>query len=198
VVIDYAATAVYFGHFVFPIAVGLVLWLVNRKQFLRYTTALMGMAFAAFVVFMVLPTAPPWYAQDDGAVAGVTKIIGTTLPSAISPYYQSLNPNPVAALPSLHAAFPLLGFLALRAVYPKAAWIALGWTFAVWFSVVYLGEHYVIDVVAGAVVAMVSWAVVMRVVVPRVGMLRDDASPATAPTPQQCASDRGDHSPASW
>src|SRR4029077_14977111 len=128
--IDYAATVVYFGHFAVPITVGLVLWLADRRQFLRYTTAFMGMAMAAFVVFLLVPTAPPWYAQDHGVISGLSKILGNTLPSSVSPYYKSLNPNSVAAFPSLHAAFPFLGFLALRRVYPRAAFIALAWSVA--------------------------------------------------------------------
>ncbi len=174
-VIAYAATVVYFCHFVFPFGVALVLWLANRTQFLRYTTALMGMSFAAFIIFLLLPTAPPWYAEDQGVVHGVTKLITTTLPSYISPYYTKLNPNPVAALPSLHAAFPFVSFLALRPVYPRAAWIAFAWCMLVWFSVVYLGEHYAVDVFAGVALAAVSWLVLMRVVVPRVLLLRRSA-----------------------
>ncbi len=171
-VLAYAATVVYFCHFVFPLAVGMVLWLVDRVQFVRFTTALMGMALVAFVIFLLVPTAPPWYAQQHGVVSGFQKIIGTTLPSSVSPYYQSLNPNPVAAFPSLHAAFPFLGFLALRPVYRRASWVALAWCAAVWFSVVFLGEHWVVDVAGGVVLATLSWLVMMRVAVPRVGVLQ--------------------------
>ncbi len=171
-VLSYTATIVYFCHFVFPLAVGMVLWLVDRVQFVRFTTALMGMALVAFVIFLLVPTAPPWYAEQHGVLTGFQKIIGTTLPSAVSPYYTSINPNPVAAFPSLHAAFPFLGFLALRSVYPRGAWLAFAWCLAVWFSVVFLGEHYVVDVIGGIILAAVSWLVMMRVAVPRVGMLQ--------------------------
>ena len=171
-VLSYAATVVYFCHFVFPLAVGMVLWLVDRVQFVRFTTALMGMALVAFVIFLLLPTAPPWYAQQRGVLGGFEKIIGTTLPSSVSPYYTSLNPNPVAAFPSLHAAFPFLGFLALRGVSRRGSWVALAWCLAVWFSVVFLGEHYVVDVIGGVVLAVLSWLVMMRVAVPRIGVLQ--------------------------
>src|SRR4029077_2310517 len=117
--IDYAATVVYFGHFAGPITVDLLLWLADRRQFLRYTTAFMGMAMAAFVVFLLVPTAPPWYAQDHSVVSGLSKILGHTLPRSVSPYSKSLNPTSVPSFPSQHAAFPFLGFLALRRVYPR-------------------------------------------------------------------------------
>jgi membrane-associated phospholipid phosphatase len=179
-VLAYLATVVYFCHFVFPFAVGAVLWLSNRTQFLRYTTALMGMSFLAFILFLLVPTAPPWYAEDQGVISGVTKLLNGTLPSYISPYYHSLNPNPVAAFPSLHAAYPFLSFLALRSVYPRAAWIAAAWTLLVAFSVVYLGEHWAIDVFGGFLFATACWVFLMRVVVPRLAVLQPRRSDAVA------------------
>jgi membrane-associated phospholipid phosphatase len=175
-VIEYVATIVYFSHFIVPLGVGFTLWLVNRTQYLRYTTALLGMALAAFIVFLLIPTAPPWYAEDQGIITGVEKIISTTLPSDFSPFYKSLNPNPVAAFPSLHAGFPFLSFLALRPVFPRASWIAFAWCIVVWVSVVYLGEHYVIDVIGGIAWAGLSWFVLMRYVVPRVHFLQRHAT----------------------
>jgi membrane-associated phospholipid phosphatase len=174
----YVTTVAYFCHFVFPFGVAMVLWIANRTQFLRYTTALMAMSFAAFIVFLLVPTAPPWYAEQHGVIHGFTRLIPTTLPSYVSPYYNTLNPNPVAAFPSLHAAFPFLSFLALRGVFPRAAWIALAWCAVVWFSVVYLGEHYAVDVAGGVVLAAIAWAVMMGVVVPHVRVLQPRVAPA--------------------
>ena len=177
-------TIVYFCHFAFPFGVGMVLWLANRTQFLRYTVALMGMSFLGFFIFLLLPTAPPWYAENHGLIHGVTKLIDTTLPSYVSPYYQVLNSNPVAAFPSLHVAFPFLSFLALRQTYPRAAWFAFAWTLLVCFSVVYLGEHWAVDVFGGLIFAALCWVVMMRVVVPHVRVLQMQA-PAPIPIPQE-------------
>jgi hypothetical protein len=170
--LDYFATVVYFCHFVVPLTVGMVLWLVSRAAYLRYVTALLGMSCGAFVVFLLLPSAPPWYAADHGVIGGVTKIISSTLPSAVSPYYHSLNSNPVAAMPSLHMAFPVLSLLALVSVWPRRGWAFAVWCVAVFFSIVYLGEHYAVDALAGIVLAVLSWVVMMRAVVPRVAALR--------------------------
>jgi membrane-associated phospholipid phosphatase len=177
--LEYAATVVYFAHFAFPFGVGLILWLTNRVQFLRYTTGLLGMSFLGFFIFLLLPTAPPWYAENAGVIHGVTKLLDNTLPSYISPYYHTLNPDAVAAFPSLHVAFPFMSFLALRQVFPRAAWIALGWTGLVCFSVVYLGEHWAVDVFGGLIFAALCWLAVMRVLVPHVRRLQNrEASPA--------------------
>lgn len=174
-----ACTVVYFCHFIFPLGVGMVLWLVDRVQYLRFIVALVGMSFFCFAIFILFPTAPPWYAHDHGSLPGVTKLISSALPSAVSPYYRSLNPNQVAAFPSMHAAYPLLGALALWRVSRRGALIALAWSCLVWFSVVYLGEHYAVDVVGGIVVALVTWALVTRALAPRVSALRTPSRRAT-------------------
>src|ERR1017187_10582711 len=83
----------------------MVLWLVDRVQFLRFTVALLGMSFAAFVVFLLVPVAPPWLANHHHLLPGVHSLIA--LPSAVSPYYQWLNPDAAAAFPSLRSSFPL-------------------------------------------------------------------------------------------
>ena len=165
-----ACTVVYFGHFLLPIAVGMVLWLVDRVQFLRFTVALLALSFAAFVVFVLVPVAPPWLAGQHHLLPGVRSLL--SLPSAVSPYFNRLDPDTAAAFPSLHAAYPLLCALALWPVTRRGAALAFGWCAVVWFSVVYLGQHYVTDVIGGIVLALVTWLIMTRLVVPRVASLQ--------------------------
>jgi membrane-associated phospholipid phosphatase len=185
-----ASTAVYFCHFLIPIAVGMVLWLVDRVQFLRYTVALLAMSFASFVVFLLVPVAPPWLADQHGLLSGVHSLID--LPSSVSPYYNHLNPDPVAAFPSLHAAYPLLGALALWPVTRRGAGLALAWSVTVWFSVVYLGQHYVTDVIGGIVFAIGTWLVVTKLVTRFVPALRHrpaDAVPSEQGSAEQSSAE---------
>ena len=165
-----ACTVVYFCHFLIPITIGMVLWLVDRVQFLRYTVALLAMSFAGFVVFLLVPVAPPWLAHRHHLLPGVHSLIA--LPSAVSPYYHHLNPDPAAAFPSLHAAYPLLAALALWPVTRRGAALALAWTLAVWFSVVYLGQHYVTDIIGGIAFAVGTWMVLTQLAAPLVPALR--------------------------
>ncbi len=182
-------TVIYFCHFLFPIAVGLVLWLIDRSQFLRFTTAVLAMSFAAFIFFLLLPTAPPWYANQVGLLPGVHDLLRGTLPSAVSPYFQRLDADPVAAFPSLHAAYPTLGALALWQVSRRTALFMVPWCLAVWFSVVILGQHYVVDVAGGIILAAATWAVMMYLVVPHVAAFRP--RPAVVTVADQTADDRG-------
>jgi hypothetical protein len=178
--LDPAATALYFAHFPATLAFALALWFADRAVFLQFTLALVAMSFAAFLFFLLLPTAPPWWSAAHGDFGGLNRIFASTLQSRLDPLYvliERVDPNPVAAIPSMHAAYPFLGFLALRKVWPRAGWIALGWAAAIWLAIVYLGEHYVVDAVVGIAWAAVFWGVVQWAVVPRTRALRPAASP---------------------
>lgn len=145
-------------HFPSTLTLALLVWLKSRTVFLRYSAALFATALVAFAAFLAAPTAPPWYAADHGQIAGLRHVLYEVMPVRWSTYYTSLDPNPVAADPSLHAALPFLGFLALRALGSRLAWAALAWCVLVWTAVVYLGEHYVLDVATGVALAGAAWA----------------------------------------
>lgn len=157
---DVAATAFYFLHFAFPLILGYLFWIVDRRTFLRFSRALIAMSFAAFVFYLLLPVAPPWK-----VVPGVVKIIDHTLPSFTdlpgvpvpATIYHWLTPNQYAAMPSLHAAFPLLGAVFTLRLWGRRAWPTLVYTVCVWLSIVYLGEHYVVDIIGGVVFALAAF-----------------------------------------
>jgi PAP2 superfamily protein len=196
--LDPATTIVYFLHFPAALAFALVLWLADRGVFFQYMVTLLAMSFAAFVVFLLWPTAPPWWSAYHGQFSGLDRIFQHTLVSHLDGIYAALSPNPVAAIPSLHAAVPFLAFLALRRVWPRAGWIALGWSAVVWFAIVYLGEHYVIDAIVGVAWAALFWALVQRLLVPRVNLLtsshggHDAAGGAAAPRDRAGVRQEGD------
>ena len=158
---DWVSMVLYFLHFPLPIVVGFVFWLNDRSHYWQFISALLLMSFVAFVTYLFFPSQPPWYANAHE----VHKVINETIQKwgvayFVSPFYTSLNPNKFAAFPSLHAAFP-----AISAIY---AWkryrvLALGLTaysLLVWLAIVYLGEHYFIDALAGLAYAGAATAVV--------------------------------------
>jgi hypothetical protein len=169
-ILDVFAMSLYFLHFPLPLVVGFLLWMRNRAIYLRFVSALMLMSLAAFAVFLIMPVAPPWLAAQHGLLPGVVKIADATVSKLhqnidLGPVYNalySLNPNKVAAFPSLHGAFPLLAFLYAWRTFGRRAWPLLPYTFAVWFSIVYLGEHYVIDAIGGAAFAITAFVLTER------------------------------------
>jgi membrane-associated phospholipid phosphatase len=162
-VLDMATTFLYVAHFALPLVVAFTFWAFERGLFYRYLLALMLMSFAAFICYVLIPVAPPRFAGSFGPPLDVEDIALITFSKLhFAPVttwlYGSISGNPVAAFPSLHSAYPLLAYLFARTRWPRASLILLVWAAAIWFSVVYLGHHYVIDVVAGIAFAIGAYA----------------------------------------
>jgi membrane-associated phospholipid phosphatase len=68
------------------------------------------------------------------------------------------------AIPSEHAAFPFLFFLFLRRQFGRPAYLVLLYVAGLAFSVMYLGQHYFVDILAGIAYAAAAYAVAMYAV----------------------------------
>jgi hypothetical protein len=166
------STIFYFLHFPLPLAVAFFLWLRRRRVFYDYVAALIVLSMAGFLTYLVLPVAPPWYAAEAGILpgveylkedgfAGLAALAGFRESDYLFSYaFYSINPNEVAAFPSLHAGYPFLAFLFARRVFGRIGWLMLVYSAAVWFAIVYLADHYVVDIIGGvAYAAAAYWAV---------------------------------------
>jgi hypothetical protein len=170
--LDMATTFLYVAHFALPLVVAFIFWILERRLYYRYLLALMLMSFAAFVCYVLIPVAPPRFAGSFGPPLAVEDIARATFTQLhFAPVttwlYGSISGNPVAAFPSLHSAYPLLAYLFARDRWPRASLILLAWSMAIWFAVVYLGHHYVIDVVAGMAFAVGAYAALQSPVLSR-------------------------------
>ena len=159
---DYVAAFVHPLHFILPLALAFVLWMKSPRHYWRFVGSYLLLTYSGLVTYVLYPMAPPWYASDLGRIPHVNTILGQVLwqHSASHPVvfiYDHFDPNPVAAMPSLHAAFPVLVFLVCLKLQPKWGWLTLVYPLLMDFSVVYLGEHYVIDVIAGSVYGAASF-----------------------------------------
>jgi len=170
---DLVAMFFYFMHFPLPIVVGFVFWLRSRDHYHRFIAALLLMCFLAFVTYLFWPSAPPWWEFQAGKVAPaevVHKILNETVDKlwgknyVVTPLYTNLNPNQFAAFPSLHAAFPMLGAVYSWRRYRRLSLLLIAWSTGVLLSIVYLGEHYVVDALDGLVYVLVATGLVEGVV----------------------------------
>ena len=93
-----------------------------------------------------------------------------------------MNPDAVAAWPSLHSAYPALGALALWGISRRTAFITVPWCLAMWFSVIFLGEHYAIDVLGGIAFAVAAWALMLYAVAPHIAAFRTQPTPTSPAT----------------
>jgi hypothetical protein len=101
---------------------------------------------------------------------GVTNLFGVIAGHWYNPYHGTiffpflhLHYDQVAAIPSEHAAYPLLFFLFLRRQFGNVAYLALLYIAALLFSITYMGQHYVIDAIVGFAYSAIGYALVMHV-----------------------------------
>jgi membrane-associated phospholipid phosphatase len=67
--------------------------------------------------------------------------------------------NPVAAVPSLHTAYPVLIFLFFWSSVGRRRWLLALYPLAMSFTLIYTAEHFVFDVVLGWLYAIAVYFV---------------------------------------
>jgi membrane-associated phospholipid phosphatase len=141
-----------------------LLYILLRRpdQFTRSAARMYAVFDIGAIFYWAIPTAPPWYAALHGrldtqrtpAVRRMMSEYGEQFwGERWAALYDVLGGNPLAAMPSLHFATSLMGAHLLSEVGPVAG--AVGWTYAglLGLALVYLGEHYAIDLLAGGALA---------------------------------------------
>ena len=144
------------SHFAFFLLFGLGLWAMNRSEFGRWAIVMLLTMVGGLVCYAATPTAPPWLASQWGAIPRLEHVAAVAYNSTVPSLHVVLDTNPVAAMPSLHAAFPVACALAATRVwgrYAAALWL---YACAMAFALTYLGEHYAVDVLAGALLAVLA------------------------------------------
>jgi membrane-associated phospholipid phosphatase len=165
--LEYGLSVVHWSWFLAPHGTLAFMLLRHREHFPR-SAVLMAVCFdLGCVVYWAVPTAPPWWAGENGELPPVRRIMaeaGERFWGRLwRPLYHSLQGNPFAAMPSLHFGTSVMAARVLSQVGFRHG--ALGWLYALTlgFGLVYLGEHYVIDLVAGLALAEALWRVAPRV-----------------------------------
>jgi membrane-associated phospholipid phosphatase len=157
--------------FAVPHGTALYLLLRHREQFPRGAAMIYATFDIGVIGYWAIPTAPPWYAaaqglMNDGRTPELRRMMveyGEQFwRSRWRPLYGFLGGNPLAAMPSLHFATSVMSARVLADSGPVAG--AIGWIYAVTLgtALVYLGEHYVVDLIAGLALAEGIWRVAPR------------------------------------
>ena len=156
---------------------GSVAYVLLRRpgQFPRAAAQMYAVFDLGATFYWAIPTAPPWWASAHGYLENATTVQvedattvhvedATTVQvrrmmieygpefwgDLWGPLYDVLGGNPLAAMPSLHFATSLMGAHLLSEVDPVAGAVGIGYAAALGLALVYLGEHYLVDLVAGA------------------------------------------------
>ncbi len=108
-------------------------------------------------------TSPNLYAHTSNKYQGI--LWGGHLAIQANPATFQAGPYlGVAAFPSLHGAhFLFLMLMAYRYTRPLT-WVYVPWIVLLYLSTIYLGWHYVVDLVAGAAMALVTFWAVQRLI----------------------------------
>jgi membrane-associated phospholipid phosphatase len=141
-----------------PLLFAFYLYSKNKNLFLRFCLAFFIVNILGFIIYYVHPAAPPWYYESHGRIldvntkgnaAGLLRIdhfFGVTLFEGI----YSKGSNVFAAMPSLHASYPLVGLVYAILIKNKGMSIIFFiFMIGIWFSAIYLNHHYILDILAG-------------------------------------------------
>ena len=154
---DVGVSITYQSHFIVPYLTAGVLWKKGQRLWRWYAATFVFVTFASCVVFALYATAPPWWAARLGLINDFPRVIagrgwsrvGLRFATRIIQKGQD-TVNPFAAIPSLHSAEALMVTVFLwhftwKWLRPLLALLPL----AMGFTLVYSGEHYLIDVFVG-------------------------------------------------
>lgn len=155
---DVASSVVYLMHSPAPLLAGAALWVWRRDVFAPFVVSLVTAGAIGLAVYLAFPESPPWLAAQDGLLPPVRRIASEVIAHAgpLSGVYSGADPLPNAAMPSLHIAYPAIVAWWLIAGFGRRAAAIVLYPLLMCVFVVYLGEHYAVDVLAGLIVAALS------------------------------------------
>jgi hypothetical protein len=162
-VLDFLSGFFYINWMPVPLAFGLWLFVKDKDLFLKFSLVFLTVNLLGFMVYYIYPAAPPWYVAKygfdlhigvPGSRAGLARFDELIHYPLFEGIYNK-NANVLAAMPSLHAAYPVI--VLYFGLKKKVGWFNLLFTVfvaGIWFSAVYSGHHYIIDVMAGALLTL--------------------------------------------
>ena len=160
-----AMSVLYGLHFPVVIGSSVLLWYSNRVLYQRYVYSLVASSYISLLFYLLMPSAPPWYTGvatnllDSGGVQfGASNLI-----SSLDSVGELIESDKLAAFPSLHAAYIVLFCYFTLKLRKSYGLLSVPLTIGVLFSTIYLGQHYIIDLVAGAAIATCCVFIITRI-----------------------------------
>jgi hypothetical protein len=153
-----------------PIIYTLYLWYKNDDRFIDFSYGFLLTNFLGFIIYYSYPAAPPWYylnfgdATDftipgsEGLLAEFDRIVNTPIFHGI----YAKNANVFAAIPSLHASYPIISLLfSIRHGHRGFVIFFSLLTVGIWFAAVYSQHHYIIDLLLGGICAVCAYLLML-------------------------------------
>jgi membrane-associated phospholipid phosphatase len=157
---DYLVWACYMSHFFTSFIIAGVLWKTNYPKFRRFVPMFVGLTFIGYITYVLYPAMPPWMASQFGHIPPTTRIIDQVWKHLHIGLGQALFAggdkfdNNVAAMPSLHGAYPMLICLFFwKGSSTRKRVLLAAYPICMAFTLVYTGEHFVTDIFVGWIYA---------------------------------------------
>src|SRR5688572_614050 len=150
-----------------PLAFAGILFFKNRQLFFQFSLTFFLVNLIGFIGYYLYPAAPPWYVSQYGYTF-VSSTPGNTAGLANFDAFFGINvfksiyaksSNVFAAMPSLHAAYLLIVlYYGIRANMKGWNIVFAIILIGIWFAAIYSNHHYVLDILAGILCAIVGIA----------------------------------------
>lgn len=157
--VTYVSSFFYSLHLPLIVVTSVALWRFNKELFGKYVTAMVLTSYAALATFILMPTAPPWY---EGVARDLFYGGSSVLPSGLLNFVSMFESDKFAAFPSLHTAYAIIFSYFMIKLDRRLAYVAVPITAGVMFSTLYLGQHYLLDIFAGAAYALIPCLIAER------------------------------------
>lgn len=170
-ILDALAGGTYILYLPFPMILASLLYFRHEPVMRQLSLAFGLTSLLGWAVWLAWPAAPPWYVDTYGlgpaqldalpSAAGAARFDHLFGVNVFHAFYSQSH-NVFGAMPSLHAAYGLVPALAtwqLRSRLPLLSYGCILWAMSMGFAAVYLRHHYILDVVAGVVVAVTGNAI---------------------------------------
>ena len=144
------------AHVTITAATLIYLWRRHRSAYSWLRAALVGLSLPALLVYWLWPVAPPRF-----TVHGLTDILVTNNVLGAAHVHSGRFVNLYAAMPSLHVAWAVWCAAAV-VMTSRSRWRHLAWLYPALVTVIVVAtaNHFVVDAVAGAALALVGVAAV--------------------------------------
>jgi membrane-associated phospholipid phosphatase len=158
---DVMVAVVYTSHFMVPYLTAGYLWRKGQRIWRWYAATFVTVSFACCAIFALVTTAPPWYAASKGLIDPFPRVLASRAWHRVGLSFAARmidkgkgTVNPFAAVPSLHSADALLVAIFVWPYIGRwTKWLVrpllVAFPLLMAFTLVYSGEHYVIDVLTG-------------------------------------------------
>ncbi|PKP33597.1 MAG: PA-phosphatase [Bacteroidetes bacterium HGW-Bacteroidetes-16] len=164
-ILDLLSGLFYINWMPVPLAFGVYLFVKDKYMFTKFSLVFLLANLVGFVIYYIYPAAPPWYVELHGfslkiGVPGFRAGLGRFDELVGIPVFAGIynkNANVLAAMPSLHSAYPVIVlYYGIKKRLGLFIIFLVIFMIGIWFSAVYTSHHYIIDIVVGVADALIA------------------------------------------